>query len=405
VPSCRQSPNYRRYPSRRRCPVAPPVDVAPPGRSHHRCSSHRRWLGSPAAGRAAASSLSSGRALARLCLTCRPSPKRHPLLAMPPPPPMPPVPKTPPDEAPPDPPPGVLRTPQVVSWGLVASAEAAALPVWVAASGTGGTSGTGGQSSTGGQTGSGGAAGSGGAKPSGGATSSGGATGPVVRRPPAARRAPAARRVPAVVRGLAAGPAPAVLAAKVVPRGSGGVAGTGGTRERAARRAPAGTTAGARMPAHAGGTSYPAPTSPARPSSFPSLRQQQRHLEGPGLVSGNSRLLFSDVTLTTPSTLRRCSSSRHQDGRHLPGGTRGPTAMAADGSGVLSALLDKGQRLVSSTTRVTTLAPVVSSYRRQKFNSPNGHRDPLGWHQSKLHRPSPRLPARQPNSETGKKGI
>jgi len=137
------------------------------------------------------------------------------------------------------------------------------------------------------------------------------------------------------------------------------VAGTGGTSGTGGATGTGGTTAGARIAgACQAGTSYPAPILTGAPKliSKPSGSSSGTY-EGPVWLSGNSVLLFSDVTFTTAGqTLRRCSSSRHQARSPLTWRTRGPTAWQSTAVVCCSPARNKVQGIVKLDYAGATLA-------------------------------------------------
>jgi gluconolactonase len=209
---------------------------------------------------------------------------------------------------------------------------------------TGGTSGGGGATSSGGATSAGGNTGAGGSKATGGSTGTGGAT------------------------------------------GAGGD--SGGGRKGGACQA---------------GTQYPAPVLTGTPKQLykPSGSASGTY-EGPVWLSGNSVLLFSDVTFTTPVNPAQMLKLTPPStvGTYLA--DSGTNGMAVDGSGVVIACSHKVQGLVKLDYAGATLTTFVDNYGGKKFNSPN---DLVVRSDGTIYFTDPDYQLGNRTSETGKKGI
>ena len=182
------------------------------------------------------------------------------------------------------------------------------------------------------------------------------------------------------------------------------MAGTGGTSGTGGATGTGGTTAGARIAgACQAGTSYPAPILTGAPKliSKPSGSSSGTY-EGPVWLSGNSVLLFSDVTFTTPVNPAQMLKLTPPSTVATYLADSGTNGMAVDGSGVLFACSHKVQGIVKLDYAGATLATVVSSYGGKKFNSPN---DIVIRSDGTIYFTDPDYQLGNRTSETGKKGI
>jgi gluconolactonase len=263
---------------------------------------------------------------------------------------------------------------------------------------TGGTADAGGVASTGGLTATGGAA-------TGGVTATGGATS-------AAAGATVAGGVTSA--GGPTGTGGATEGTGGATEGTGGAteaAGAGDTTTGGAQgRGGATGTGGVSGATRVGGAcqpggSYPTPILTGTPklvAKDTSSGASSGIYEGPVWLAVSSRLLFSDITFTTPISPSQMLELTPPSTVATYIADSGTNGMAVDGSGVVHACSHKVQGIVQLDPAGATLTTLVDTYDGKHFNSPN---DIVIRSDGTIYFTDPDYQLGSRTSETGKKGI